>query len=122
MVDRKQGIERSERVRKREDFIRLFKSGTGYHSPQYTLVVVENGLGLLRFAILVSKKIGSAVVRNYEKRLCREVFRREKEKLRTGYDFLMIVKCPTDDFKKSSEQLKDLLVKAFGSISTECVI
>lgn len=121
MVDKKQGIERSERVRRREDFIRLFKNGSKYHSPQYTIVVVENKLGLSRFAVSVSKKIGSAVVRNYEKRLCREVFRREKEKLRTGYDVLVIVKCPTENFQNSSGQLKDLLLKAFGSVYMECI-
>lgn len=115
-MDKKQGIERSERVRKREDFIRLFKGGSKYHSPQYTLVVAENELGLLRFAVSVSKRIGSAVARNYEKRLCREVFRREKEKLKTGYDFLVIVKCPTDSYQKSRGQLEELLLKAFGSI------
>jgi len=120
---KKEGIERSEKVRKREEFIRLFKNGSRFYSPQYDLIVAENQLGLTRVAVVVSRKIGNAVVRNYEKRLCREVFRKEKGKLKTGYDIVIIVKYPTHNFKDSSEQLKELFLKALGPVFTgECRI
>lgn len=113
---------RKERVRRREDFIRLFRNGSRYHAPQYTMVIVRNDVGYTRFAISVSKKVGSAVVRNYEKRLCREFFRREKGKLITGYDILILVKRSTERFQQSYQRLKDLLLQAFGTVAEQHIL
>ena len=64
-------IYRKERVSKREDFERLFLHGTRYHTNQYSIIVVQNNLNTVRFGLSVSKKVGNAVVRNYEKRVCK---------------------------------------------------
>ena len=106
-----QGRERltgKERVRKREDLARLMQRGNRHHSRQYTLVIVKNGLELARIATSVRKKIGKAAVRNYEKRLVKECFRREKENFPKGLDLLVVVKQATEDFASSYRELKDL--------------
>lgn len=97
-----------ERVRKREDLQRLFKSGSRYYSKQYTLILVRNDLDYLRLVVSIKKNIGNAVVRNYEKRLCRELFRREKGTLEKGYDVLVIVRETTRNFHESYTMLKKL--------------
>ena len=42
-------------------------------------------------AILIKKKLGKAIYRNYEKRVIREIFRCNKDLL-NGYDLIIFVK------------------------------
>jgi len=51
---------------------------------------VENGLPHPRLGCSVSKKVGNAVVRNRVKRLFREAFRLEQERLPAGVDLVLI--------------------------------
>lgn len=103
---------RKERVRKREDFFRLNHQGSRYHSKQYSIIVVKNNLDYLRLAISIKRSVGNAVVRNYEKRLCREIFRKEKSGFNNGYDILIIVRQPTERFIKSGSLLRNLFVRS----------
>jgi len=97
-----------ERVRKREDIARLMRQGTRQYSKQYSLIIVKNSLDVVRIAVSVKKKVGKAAERNYEKRLVRECFRREKDHFPKGFDLLVIVKQTTDDFDLSYRSLKSL--------------
>jgi len=49
----------------------------------------ENGIGIPRYAVYASKKLGSAVQRNRVKRVFREAIYVKKEALK-GYDFIVI--------------------------------
>jgi len=104
---------RKERIGKREDLQRLFKKGSRYHSKQYTLIIGKNDLDFSRLAVSIKKRVGSAVNRNYERRLCRECFRREKGKILTGFDVLIIVKETTHNFHESYAVLKGLFCRVF---------
>ena len=96
-----------ERVKKREDFQRLYHEGTRFHAAQYSLLAVENKVNRARIAVSVKRRIGDAVRRNYEKRLCREVFRMEKKQLE-GLDVLVMVRGRSSDFKESYHTLRTL--------------
>ncbi len=95
-------------MRKREDVQKLFKGGLRYYSQRYTLIGVENGFDYSRFAVSVKKGVGNAVERNYEKRVCREFFRKEKQESGRGYDLLVIVRDKTRNFHESYTMLKNL--------------
>ncbi len=103
---------RKERLKKKEDFVRLFQDGFRYHSKQYSLIVGRNNLDFVRLAASIRKSVGNAVVRNYEKRVCREIFRNRKGKFGHGYDVLIIIKHPTGKFQKSRDTLENLFTKA----------
>jgi len=107
-------LNRKERIRKREDFSRLGDSKKRYHSNQYLLIVVKNNLNYSRIAVSIRKKVGNAVIRNYEKRLCREVFRKEKKNLKKGFDILIVIKKRTKIFYNSYNSLKYLLISYLG--------
>ena len=110
---KREKISGKERVSKREDFQRLFQHGSRYYSKQYDVIVVQNNLNYVRFAFSMSKKIGNAVIRNYEKRVCREFVRREKEVYRKGFDILIVIKHQTQDFHESYNSLKRLFKRCF---------
>jgi ribonuclease P protein component len=109
---------RKERIGKQGDIERLFERGLRYHSKQYGLILLENDLDVLRLAVTMRRKIGGSVVRNYEKRVCREFFRKEKHGFPKGFDVLILVKERTLDFHSSYESLKGLFCRGFKSYLT----
>jgi len=111
--EKREKIYRKERLYKKEDFQRLVQQGRRYYSHQYTVIVVHNNLNFVRFALSIGKKVGNAAVRNYEKRLCREFFRREKRWFEEGNDVLIVIKQRTDNFTDSYEQLCTLFRRFF---------
>jgi len=115
-VNRNKGetFRRKERIRKQEDIKRLFERGSRYYSKQYTLILLQNDLDCLRLAVSIKKSVGGAAVRNYEKRVCREFFRKEKIGFGKGFDILVIVKKTTDNFNSSYAALKGLLNRGFS--------
>ena len=81
-----------ERIRRKSDFACLYRDGGRYRGRYFTLVFLKNGLGYSRLAVVVSRKVGSAVVRNRVKRRFRELFRRNKELLAEPLDLMVIAR------------------------------
>jgi len=67
-----------EHLRKRQQFLNVFKTGIRKESQNFTCILVENGLPWRRLGLTVGKSNGNAVTRNRIKRLLREYFRRNK--------------------------------------------
>jgi ribonuclease P protein component len=67
-----------EHLRKRQQFLNVFKTGTRKESRHFTCILVENGLPWRRLGLTVGKRNGNAVARNRIKRLLREYFRCNK--------------------------------------------
>lgn len=109
------GLPQSCRLHLKRDFERIISSGT---KLKYNGVVLWYGKGIdsfpARFAVVVSKKLGPAVVRNRAKRLLREAFRLNRKNIVSGVD---IIVSPKDHARLSSvhaaqDALKTLLVQA----------
>jgi ribonuclease P protein component len=79
-----------ERIRRKSDFASLYRNGSRLRGRYFTLVFRRNGLGHSRLAVVASRKVGKAVIRNRVKRRFRELFRRNKELLREPLDLVVI--------------------------------
>ncbi len=105
---KKEDFKRRDRLRRREDFRHLLREGRRAHAKQYSLIVAENGLDCLRLGLSIRKHVGRAVDRNYEKRLCREFFRKAIIGEKKGFDVLIIIKHRSQGFEKSYKELEGL--------------
>lgn len=104
-----------QRIRKRNDFLFLYKKGNRYKGKYFNLIYFSNNLSFSRMAVVVSKKIGNAVKRNKIKRWMRSLFRRNKELLKNSLDIIFIVKKEISD--ASWAKLEEEYLYAIGSIS-----
>jgi ribonuclease P protein component len=79
-----------ERIRRREDFQRVYEQGTKVHGRFGTFFFLRTSLTVGRLGIAATRKFGEAVARNRAKRLIRDVFRRNK--IAPGFDVVVIPK------------------------------
>lgn len=79
-----------ERIRKKKDFLILYKKGNRYRGKYFTLIHLPSDSAFSRVGVVASRKVGSAVARNKVKRWMRELFRRNKGLLASPVDFLIV--------------------------------
>lgn len=99
---RPQGYPARLRLKQRRDFLRVQQGGRKLHVEHFLVFVaarqpeadatIDPATLPTRLGITVTRKIGCAVVRNRIKRLVREVFRRNRERLPSGLDLVFVAK------------------------------
>lgn len=113
---------RLERVKKTEEIQTLFKIGQQYRTEGAKLFVLENELGINRIAFTLKKNLGNAIQRNYSKRISREVYRNSKEKIKSGFDLLLLVYSNNDDYSIRNKQIESLFKKAGLMLNEQNII
>jgi ribonuclease P protein component len=84
------------------------------------LYMVENDCGYPRLGISVGKIHGNAVVRNRLKRLLREAFRQNQERIPAGFDYLLMMsrsKWTTEH--PTFKQVENSLLSLAGSLQNK---
>jgi ribonuclease P protein component len=79
-----------ERVRKKKDFLIIYKKGNRYRSKYFSLIYLSNALVFSRVGVVASKKVGNAVIRSKVKRWMRELFRRNKNLIEFPMDLIIV--------------------------------
>ena len=82
----------SESLKKNKDFQLVYKKGTSFANRYLVMYVLVNQLNKNRVGISVSKKVGNSVVRHHLARLIRESYRLNEERLKCGYDIVIVVR------------------------------
>ena len=88
MADRR--LPRALRIRRRFDFLRIYRRRCTAGDESLVVYGGPNGLPYPRLGLSVSRKVGSAVVRNRWRRLLREAFRLSRPQLPPGVDLIVI--------------------------------
>lgn len=79
-------------IKKNQEFQRIFENGHSIHGKYLVVYFLRNQFLNNRYGICVGKKIGSAVRRNYIKRLLRESIRAVTFPNQVGWDMLLVAK------------------------------
>lgn len=87
-------MERRRRIRRNEEFRQVRQQGRCWTADVLVLCALATGNAVTRFGLVVSKRLGGAVVRNRIKRRLRDVARRLAPGLPPGYDIVMIARGP----------------------------
>lgn len=85
-------MKRAVTLKENYEFRRLYRQGASAVSGSMVVYCRKNKLGHNRLGITVSVKLGGAVVRNRARRRLREVYRLNRDKLRQGYDILLVAR------------------------------
>ncbi|KGG80076.1 ribonuclease P protein component [Caloranaerobacter azorensis] len=80
------------KLRNSREFKRVYKYGDSYANKYLVIFFIKNNLNYNRVGFSVTKKIGKSVVRNRIRRLIKEAYRLNCDKLKQGYDLVFIPK------------------------------
>ena len=88
-------LSRADRIRKSSEYRALSKKGSRQHSDCFIILSRKNELSKSRLGLTVSKKVGSAVRRNKIKRIVRDYFRLNRDRLPDQTDINVIARHKT---------------------------
>ena len=105
-------MDRERRLRKTQDIGRVMREGRSWANPVLVLRGTSNGLPKSRFAFVVGRRVGPAVVRNRVKRRLREAARQVP--VQEGWDLVFIARGPAalSDYQGLAEAVGLLLRRA----------
>jgi len=101
-----------EYLTKTKQYALVYSKGSSWASNLVVMKALPNGLGLSRYGILVSKRVGKAVVRNRVRRLLREIVRQTP--LKPGWDTVFIARpvAATANYADLGKVVRSLLSRA----------
>ena len=113
-----QTIPKFRRIKSGEEFTLVLAAYFG-SNKWFVAYVHENGIGVSRLGIIVSKRVvPGSVGRNYAKRLIREGFRREFP-AGCALDIVIRLRSPLD--RENSGEGRKALTQLLGNIHKRCV-
>ncbi|MCL2601897.1 MAG: ribonuclease P protein component [Treponema sp.] len=103
---------RKEKLKGRDEIKAVFSRRRGVSCSGAKLLTQENALPYNRIAFTFPRKFGTAVQRNYSRRLSREVYRLIRGELRPGFDLVLLVYPGQDVFSRRMVQVRELCARA----------
>lgn len=106
-------MKKEEVVRKSREFDYIINKGQCKKNNEYVIYYIDNDKECNRFGISVSKKIGNAVVRNYYKRVIRNICDKSKNLYSNRKDYIIIMRkgLTSLNYDESLRSMNDLLKK-----------
>src|SRR5262245_35033184 len=100
-------------LRNSQQFRKVYDQGHRFHTPFFSAFILRNDGSEQRFGITVTRKIGSAIIRNRCKRRLREVLRKYEfhDSYMGGFDLVINVKAGMAEakFKQLEEAFSQVM-------------
>lgn len=106
-------MKKEDIVKSNRDFDNIIKNGKLKKNKEFVIYYIDNNDKKSRFGISVSKKIGNAVIRNYYKRIIRNICHKNKNLYSNGKDYIIIMRKGLTllDFSEANKSFTDLIKK-----------
>ena len=105
-------LAQKNRLRRKKDFERVLRKGKGLKEDFLILKMVKNNSSQNRFGFIVGTKISKkAVLRNKLKRRLRELVRGKIEKIKKGFDIILIAQSGLEN--RDFWELEEIFTKIF---------
>lgn len=111
-----EGLPRECRLRKRSDFERVYEEGSKAVTSAFVLFARRNETSRSRLGVTATRKLGNSVRRNRARRLVREAFRRCREELPAGFDYVVVARGPLLSLKPG--EIRPLLIRSASRATT----
>ena len=85
-------MKKEEVVKNNRQFDNIIKNGQCKKNNEFVIYYIDNNKENDRFGISVSKKIGNAVIRNYYKRVIRNICDKNKNLYSNKKDYIIIMR------------------------------
>ena len=108
-------MKRAVTLKENYEFRRLYQRGASAVDRCMVVYCRKNNLGRNRFGYVSSVKLGNAVTRNRSRRRLREVSRLNADRLKTGYDIILVARTRTVSAPFS--ELMDTYLRLAGKLS-----
>lgn len=114
-------LQRIERLAHSLDFRRVFRRGKCFRDPALRVHYLQVDLECSRLGLVVSRKVGNAVVRNRVKRRLRTVFRQNKHRIPGTLDLVLVAEprhgpATLEEYRQIFDRfLEDLRARGRGS-------
>ena len=105
-------LKKADRILKRSEFVGLSNSGRTVRGEFFLAVVAPSRSEKSRLGVTASRRVGEAVQRNRIKRLAREFFRRNRQRIKGSWDINLIAR------KGAAEQTNEIIFLALEDIFT----
>jgi ribonuclease P protein component len=108
-----QTLPKNERLQRGCQFRRAYEQGRKFTGRLVVLYVVEDPPAGRALGVVTSRKVGGAVARNRARRLLREAYRLNKQKLKTNLQIVMIARTAING--KQRQDVEAEVLRLFGA-------
>ena len=107
-------LPKNGRLHENSQFQTVYRTGRSVANRMAVLYLVSNGQANNQIGFAAGKRLGNAVVRNRVKRLLREAYRLQQQKLLQGYDLVLVGRknLIEADLQKTVNAFLDLCLRA----------
>jgi len=109
-------LSRKYKLKKDNDFKKVFKQGENYQQEFIKIKVLKNDLAYSRFGFIIGRKISKkAVERNRIKRRLGEIVRLKLKQIKPGFDIVVLVN--QEITEKDYQAIEKTLISLFKKVN-----